>query len=117
MFKGVPTLANLNLRLLKGNSRLALLLPREKATAPSLDLEDANANNNNTNKISVDVYSEEELLKRSKFGHTGKHIQQKIAAEKKLRTPPLMNLVFANRKLSFYDTSTGQKPCEENAKL
>ncbi|XP_034476481.1 glutaminase liver isoform, mitochondrial isoform X3 [Drosophila innubila] len=120
MFKGVPTLANLNLRFLKGNSRIALLLPRGKATATSLDLEDANANPNNTpntNKINVDVYSEEDLLKRAKFGHTGKQVQQKISSEKKLRTPPLLNLVFANRKLSFYDTSSGPKPCEENAKL
>lgn len=83
MFKGVSTLANLNLRLLKGNSRIALLLPREKATATSLDLEDASANpnSNNTNQINVDVYSEEDLLKRVKFGHTGKQVQHKIAAE------------------------------------
>ncbi|XP_049306726.1 glutaminase liver isoform, mitochondrial isoform X2 [Bactrocera dorsalis] len=42
---------------------------------------------------------------RSKYGHTGKELQEKIAAEKRLRAAPLLNLVFANRKLSFYDTS------------
>ncbi|XP_043643532.1 glutaminase liver isoform, mitochondrial isoform X12 [Drosophila teissieri] len=36
---------------------------------------------------------------------------------KKLRAPPLMNLVFANRKLSFYDTSSTPKTKEDNAKL
>ncbi|KPU76746.1 uncharacterized protein Dana_GF11462, isoform G [Drosophila ananassae] len=36
----------------------------------------------------------------------------------KLRAPPLLNLVFANRKLSFYDTSSGPKSHnDENAKL
>jgi len=91
MFKGVPTLANLNLRFLKGNSRIALLLPRGKATATSLDLEDVNANPNNTpntNKINVDVYSEEDLLKRAKFGHTGKQVQHKIASEVSLLPRP-----------------------------
>ncbi|XP_036330444.1 probable DNA replication complex GINS protein PSF3 [Rhagoletis pomonella] len=42
---------------------------------------------------------------RSKYGHTGKELQDKIAAERRLRAEPLLNLVFANRKLSFYDTS------------
>nr|XP_036219116.1 glutaminase kidney isoform, mitochondrial isoform X4 [Bactrocera oleae] len=42
---------------------------------------------------------------RSKYGHTGKELQEKIATEKRLRAAPLLNLVFANRKLSFYDTS------------
>ncbi|XP_070066034.1 glutaminase liver isoform, mitochondrial isoform X7 [Drosophila virilis] len=44
-------------------------------------------------------------------------MSQRLRMIKKLRTPPLLNLVFANRKLSFYDTSSGPKPCEENAKL
>lgn len=38
-----------------------------------------------------------------------------LAFQKKLRTPPLLNLVFANRKLSFYDTSSGPKQREEHA--
>ncbi|XP_064548240.1 glutaminase liver isoform, mitochondrial isoform X3 [Drosophila montana] len=123
MFKGVPTLANLNLRLLTGHAAKGrefsaalingqVLVRRTKATATSLDLADANGS-----KIDVDVYSEQELLKRAKFRHTGFEVQKKIAAEKKLRTPPLLNLVFANRKLSFYDTSSGSTDCEQNAKL
>ncbi|XP_017868605.1 PREDICTED: glutaminase liver isoform, mitochondrial isoform X1 [Drosophila arizonae] len=119
MFKGVPTLANLNLRLLSSHTAKGracsgrVVQCRSKATATSLDLNEANGNG----QIDVDVYSEQDLLKRDKFRHRGLDVQQKIASERKLRTPPLLNLVFANRKLSFYDTSTGQKPCEENAKL
>ncbi|XP_023037903.1 glutaminase liver isoform, mitochondrial isoform X2 [Drosophila willistoni] len=102
MFKGVPTLANWNLQLLKRSQTSASLLGlRSKATA--LDLQ----------KDSI-----EDQLIRTKFGHTGKHLQQKIATEKKLRAPPLLNLVFANRKLSFYDTSSTPKVQEDNnAKL
>ncbi|XP_034111628.1 glutaminase liver isoform, mitochondrial isoform X3 [Drosophila albomicans] len=122
MFKGVPTLANLNLRLLKSQvktPRLTLvnglvLVRRNKATATSLDIADADPK---TDQINLDVYSQEDLLKRARFGHTGKQVQKKIASEKKLRTPPLLDLVFANRKLSFYDPSSGPKQREEHAKL
>ncbi|XP_032591405.1 glutaminase liver isoform, mitochondrial isoform X3 [Drosophila grimshawi] len=122
MFKGVPTLANLNLRLLSSNGKCRLVSPvsglvrvqRTKATsATSLDVEDASGKRS---KIDVDVYSEQDLLKRAKFRHTGLEVKHKIATEKKLRTPPLLELVFANRKLSFYDPSSGPKQRDENAK-
>lgn len=89
MFKGVPTLANLNLRLLTGHTAKGrefsaalingqVLVRRSKATATSLDLADANGKRS---KIDVDVYSEQELLKRAKFRHSGYEVQQKIASE------------------------------------
>lgn len=36
--------------------------------------------------------------------------------QRKLRAPPLMNLVFANRKLSFYDTSNSAPSVEETTR-
>ncbi|XP_020805796.1 glutaminase liver isoform, mitochondrial isoform X2 [Drosophila serrata] len=104
MLKGVPTLAGRNLRLLTGSGQV-LVPHRPKASAA----EPAEAD--------TELNQEPNLLKRVKFGHTGKQLQQKIATEKKLRAPPLLNLVFANRKLSFYDTSSTPKTNEENAKL
>ncbi|XP_055853702.1 glutaminase liver isoform, mitochondrial isoform X2 [Episyrphus balteatus] len=39
------------------------------------------------------------------FGHTGKDLKERFSHEKiQNRCAPLLNLVFANRKLSFYDT-------------
>lgn len=55
------------------------------------------------------------IEQRAKFGHTGLALQEKIASERKLRAPPLLNLVFANRKLSFYDTSS-HAPTNEDTK-
>ncbi|XP_041633147.1 glutaminase liver isoform, mitochondrial isoform X3 [Drosophila kikkawai] len=104
MLKGVPTLAGRNLRLLTGSGQV-LVPHRPKASAA----EPAEAD--------IELGQEPNLLKRAKFGHTGKQLQHKIATEKKLRAPPLLNLVFANRKLSFYDTSSTPKTNEENAKL
>ncbi|KAH8233253.1 glutaminase liver isoform, mitochondrial isoform X3 [Drosophila bipectinata] len=107
MLKGVPTLAGRNLRLLTGHGQV-LLACRSKASAAEL-AEDPTL-------LALD--QEPNLLKRAKYGHTGKQLQQKIASENKLRAPPLLNLVFANRKLSFYDTSSGPKSHnDENAKL
>ncbi|XP_018788659.1 PREDICTED: glutaminase liver isoform, mitochondrial isoform X2 [Bactrocera latifrons] len=71
-------------------------------------------NNNNSNNGTTNLTEAKQqtyynntvwLDDRSKYGHTGKELQEKIAAEKRLRAAPLLNLVFANRKLSFYDTS------------
>lgn len=84
MFKGVPTLANLNLRLLSSHTAKSRACPgrvvqcRSKATATSLDLNDANGK---CSQIDVDVYSEQDLLKRAKFRHRGLDVQQKIASE------------------------------------
>uniref|UniRef100_W8BKG5 Uncharacterized protein n=2 Tax=Ceratitis capitata TaxID=7213 RepID=W8BKG5_CERCA len=72
-----------------------------------------NANDNNNNAVTNLTEAKQQtfynnsvwLEDRSKYGHTGKELQDKIAAEKRLRAAPLLNLVFANRKLSFYDTS------------
>ncbi|KAH8292590.1 hypothetical protein KR018_009706 [Drosophila ironensis] len=108
MLKGVPALAGRNLRLLTAPGQV--LLPQHRAKASAAELAEDPAGT---------VDQELNLLKRAKFGHTGKQLQQKIASENKLRAPPLLNLVFANRKLSFYDTSSGPKSHrhEENAKL
>ncbi|KAH8291237.1 hypothetical protein KR054_009905 [Drosophila jambulina] len=105
MLKGVPTLAGRNLRLLTGSGQVLVPHHRPKASAA----EPAEAD--------PELGQEPNLLKRVKYGHTGKELQQKIATEKKLRAPPLLNLVFANRKLSFYDPSSTPKTKEENAKL
>ncbi|EDW47613.1 glutaminase liver isoform, mitochondrial isoform X4 [Drosophila sechellia] len=101
MLKGVPTLAGRNLRLL---TTQAQVLVHQRAKASAVEPVE-------------DFDQDTDLLKRAKFGHTGKQLQQKIINEKKLRAPPLMNLVFANRKLSFYDTSSTPKTKEDNAKL
>ncbi|KPU76743.1 uncharacterized protein Dana_GF11462, isoform D [Drosophila ananassae] len=108
MLKGVPTLAGRNLRFLTGHGQVLACSQRLKASTAELAEDPA----------LVDLDQEPNLLKRAKFGHTGKQLQQKIASENKLRAPPLLNLVFANRKLSFYDTSSGPKSHnDENAKL
>lgn len=87
MFKAAPRLSNLIVlrTLSKGNSRLGPVVHgpsseqlqlRTKATSTSLDLASDTAQ-----AIDVDVYSEQDLLKRAKFRHTGKEVQQKIATE------------------------------------
>lgn len=87
MFKAAPRLSNLIVlrTLSKGNSRLGPVVHgpseqlRTKATSTSLDLAADNAVA--AQAIDVDVYSEQDLLKRAKFRHTGKEVQQKIASE------------------------------------
>lgn len=95
MFKAAPRLSNLIVlrTLSKGNSRLGPVVHgpsseqlqlqlqqqrRTKATSTSLDLASDTAA---AQAIDVDVYSEQDLLKRAKFRHTGKEVQQKIATE------------------------------------
>ncbi|XP_036670199.3 glutaminase liver isoform, mitochondrial isoform X1 [Drosophila suzukii] len=103
MLKGVPSLAGRNLRLLTTQGQV-LVHHQHRAKASAAEPAEL-------------LDQETDLSKRAKFGHTGKQLQQKICKEKKLRAPPLLNLVFANRKLSFYDTSSTPKTKEDNAKL
>lgn len=89
MFKAAPRLSNLILlraTLCKGNNRLGAVvhgpsvqLQRTKATSTSLDLDTQDTQG--AAPESIDVYSEQDLLKRAKYRHTGKEVQQKIASE------------------------------------
>lgn len=89
MFKAAPRLSNLILlraTLCKGNNRLgpvvhgpSVQLQRTKATSTSLDLDTQDTQG--AAPESIDVYSEQDLLKRAKYRHTGKEVQQKIASE------------------------------------
>lgn len=89
MFKAAPRLSNLILvraTLCKGNSRLgpavhgpSVQFQRTKATSTSLDL--ATQDTQGAAPEPIDVYSEQDLLKRAKYRHTGKEVQQKIASE------------------------------------
>jgi len=65
MLKGVPTLAGRNLRLLTTQAQV-LVHQRAKASAA---------------EPVEDFDQETDLLKRAKFGHTGKQLQQKIINE------------------------------------
>lgn len=71
MLKGVPTLAGRNLRLLTGHGQVLACPQRSKASAAELVEDPA--------LLALD--QEPNLLKRAKFGHTGKQLQQKIATE------------------------------------
>ncbi|XP_013104745.2 glutaminase liver isoform, mitochondrial isoform X1 [Stomoxys calcitrans] len=108
-----------NVQLFNGSNVSLLLSKRLKATAFNLaeNLEEKSVDNNNSlletspelpssTSNNVSSSSSSPLDGRKKFGHTGKVLQEKIKSERKLRAPPLMNLIFANRKLSFYDTSS-----------
>lgn len=72
MLKGVPTLAGRNLRLLTGPGQV-LVPHRPKASAA----EPAEASDPADSQLGQEL----NLLKRVKFGHTGKQLQQKIATE------------------------------------
>lgn len=110
MFKAAPRLSNLILlraTLCKGNSRLgpavhgpSVQFERTKATSTSLDLATQDTQGAGAPEP-IDVYSEQDLLKRAKFRHTGKEVQQKIASEvspsaaqktadRRLHHPPLV---------------------------